>query len=60
MAVRTDLALELSEGLNEKTDGVEQASETDGEIKITRIKITSEKGERAINRPIGEYITLEF
>lgn len=60
MAVRTDLALELSEGLNEKTEGVEQVSETDGEIKITRIKITSEKGERAINRPIGEYITLEF
>lgn len=60
MAARTDLALELSEGLKEKTEGVEQSSETDGDIKITRIKITSEKGERAINRPIGEYITLEF
>ena len=60
MAARTDLALELSEGLKEKTDGVEQSSETDGEIKITRIKITSEKGKRAINRPLGDYITLEF
>ena len=60
MATRTDLALELSEGLKEKTEGVEQSSETDGEIKITRIKITSEKGERAINRPLGDYITLEF
>lgn len=60
MAARTDLALELSEGLKEKTEGVEQSSETDGEIKITRIKITSEKGERAINRPLGDYITLEF
>lgn len=60
MAARTDLALELSEGLKEKTEGVEQSSETDGEIKITRIKITSEKGETAINRPLGDYITLEF
>ena len=60
MAARTDLALELSEGLKEKTEGVEQSSETDGEIKITRIKITSEKGKRAINRPLGDYITLEF
>lgn len=60
MAARTDLALELSEGLKEKNEGVEQSSETDGEIKITRIKITSEKGEMAINRPLGDYITLEF
>lgn len=60
MAARTDLALELSEGLKEKIEGVEQSSETDGEIKITRIKITSEKGKRAINRPLGDYITLEF
>lgn len=60
MAVRTDLALELSEALPEKTKGVEQSEETNGDIRITRIKITSETGERAINRPIGEYITLEF
>lgn len=58
--VRTDLALELSERLKEKNDGVEQSLETDGDIKITRIKITSKQGERAINRPIGNYITLEF
>lgn len=60
MAVRTDLALELSEALKEKREGIEQTEKNDGEIKITGIKITSEKGERAINRPVGNYITLEF
>ncbi|MGN0494197.1 MAG: GPR endopeptidase [Acutalibacteraceae bacterium] len=60
MAVRTDLALELRESLPYSAEGVEESTETDGDIRLTRIKITSEEGERAIGRQKGNYITLEF
>ncbi len=59
-AVRTDLAIEL--GGVEKGDikGIEKSCRQEGEIKISTVKITSEEGERAINRPVGSYITVEF
>lgn len=60
MAVRTDLAVELAGGENEALKGVERKFEEKGEIKISTVKITSEEGERAVGKPIGEYITLEF
>lgn len=60
MAVRTDLAIELGGGENEEIVGVEKEFKEDGEIKISTVKVTSEEGERAIGRPIGRYITVEF
>lgn len=60
MAVRTDLAIELGGGENEDIVGVEKEFKEDGEIKISTVKVTSEEGERAIGRPVGRYITVEF
>lgn len=60
MALRTDLAIEMSGGENEDIKGVEKEYNEQGDIKITTVKITSVEGERATGKPMGEYITLEF
>lgn len=64
--VRTDLVLEAHElikenELNERRDppGVEVESDSDGEITITRVKVVSPEGEKAIGKPMGNYVTLE-
>lgn len=59
-AVRTDLALELSGGEKDIVKGVEKSFKQKGDIKISTVKIVSEEGERAVNRPKGNYITVEF
>lgn len=62
---RTDLALEQTELYKESTpekadiDGVEIDEETKNDIKITRVKVLDENGERLISKPVGSYITLE-
>jgi spore protease len=69
-AKRTDLAMEANELLKEQSlreaksefkepPGVDVENAGDGEIKITRVKITSPTGEAAIGKPMGNYITLE-
>jgi spore protease len=57
---RTDLALEKSETYGDGLpDGVSCAvTEKDG-VKITRIEVRNEKGEQAIGKPVGKYITVE-
>ena len=60
MALRTDLAIEMSGGEKEDIKGVEKEYNEQGDIKITTVKITSVEGERATGKPMGEYITLEF
>lgn len=60
---RTDLALEAREMCREdesrEIPGVEvDASETNG-VKITRVNIKQEVGARIMNKPIGNYITIE-
>ena len=60
MAVRTDLAIEISGGENEDINGVEKEYKAQGDVKITTVKITSSEGEKATGKPMGEYITLEF
>ena len=60
MALRTDLAIELTGGENEEIAGVEKEFKENGDIKISAVKITSGEGERKIGRPIGKYITVEF
>lgn len=43
-----------------KYPGVEVLEENDGEVKITKVRITNETGERAMGKPIGTYITLDI
>ncbi len=44
---------------NKTPPGVEVENEGDEDVKITRVRITSPTGERAIGKPMGNYITLE-
>lgn len=62
--VRTDLALEAREGYEgSKTaiDGVsvEEELKKDTNIKITKVVIAEESAAKALNKPIGTYLTLE-
>ena len=62
---RTDLASERREIYQkanklEEIDGIEaNQEEIDENIRVERVKITSEKGEQAIGKPIGNYITID-
>lgn len=68
--VRTDLTLEAHELLREQSlrDGGGQAdipgvtveNSGDEDIKITRVRVTTPAGEKAIGKPMGNYITLEI
>ncbi len=61
MNFRTDLALERRELIKDSVpDGVDFEEKIDGDIKITRIKIVSPEGERALSKPRGNYITVEL
>ena len=62
---RTDLALErrdIYKKVNklQEIDGVESTEEEINEnIKVSRVKITNENGEKSIGKPIGNYITID-
>lgn len=60
MIFRTDLALETQEILGNTPQGVHSRFEKNGDATITRTIIETEIGERAMGRPIGNYVTLEF
>ncbi len=63
---RTDLAIDELLHQPEKPaapgghppDGIEVSTEKVGAIEITRVKVVSEEGQRAIGKPQGHYITL--
>ena len=62
--VRTDLALEARECIEEADDnlhGVEVTEYKEGpeNVQITKVKITSKNGAKAMGKPIGTYFTLE-
>ncbi|MDP4114322.1 MAG: GPR endopeptidase, partial [Bacillota bacterium] len=67
--IRTDLTLEAHELLREQAvreeeenrdiPGVRLENAGDDEIKITRVVVTTPAGEKAIGKPMGNYITLE-
>ena len=63
---RTDLASErrdIYQKANnlEKIDGIEATKEDINEnIKVERVKITNENGEKAIGKPMGDYITIDI
>ena len=62
---RTDLALErrdIYKKLNnlKQIDGVESTEEEISEkLKVTRVKIINQNGEKAIGKPIGNYVTID-
>ena len=63
-SVRTDLALEAREIINENQttsvlEGIETTEDGDENVRITRVKITSEKGEKTLGKRKGTYITIE-
>lgn len=63
---RTDLALERREILKKNNnlkeiDGVETEDKTiDENLKVSRVKIINENGEKAIGKPMGTYITIDI
>ena len=63
---RTDLALERRDlynkahNIDQDIDGIETEEEkVNDDITISRVKVTNEKGEEAIGKPIGSYITID-
>lgn len=65
MEIRTDLALEAhemcaSKAKNEgETEGVIVNIKKQNRISLTEIEITNEKGEEALGKPRGKYVTIE-
>ena len=64
---RTDLASERRDiykkanKLENEIDGIESTKEEkDENIKIERVKIVNESGEKSIGKPIGNYITIDI
>ena len=63
---RTDLALErrdIYQKINkiQQIDGIESTEEEKNEnLRVTRVKITNENGEKSIGKPIGTYITIDI
>ncbi len=62
--VRTDLALEARESIEEKESEirgvrVEEEYDKEKDVRITKVTIESKNGARALGKPMGTYITLE-
>lgn len=62
--VHTDLALEARESIEEGKEGIpgvyiEEVRHEQSDVKVTRVEILDKRGEKAIGKPIGIYITLE-
>lgn len=64
MSIRTDLAIEASEQLKKENNGdvpgVEIDEYSEGEIKVTNVRIVNEVGERMMGKPMGSYITVNI
>lgn len=62
--VRTDLALEARESIDEKDNSlhgvtVEETYDEYGNVHITKVVIETRNGAKALGKPMGTYITLE-
>lgn len=62
--IRTDLALEARESMEENAEGlhgvtVDEFYNEESEIKVTKVMIKTKNGAKAMGKPIGAYITLE-
>lgn len=66
-SIRTDLAIETREiykkaqKIDDEVPGVETVvDDNDKDIVVTRVKITSDEGEKALGKVMGSYITFEI
>ena len=65
MDFRTDMAVERRDlyrkanKIEDEIDGVDCQEEEMEDIKITRVNVTNEQGEQALQKPIGTYITID-
>lgn len=62
--VRTDLALEARESIDEKENSlhgvtVEETYDETSDVRITKVVIETKNGAKALGKPMGTYITLE-
>lgn len=62
--IRTDLAVEKQEELKEKAGEISGVSlkewyQEENQIKMTRVEVLDQEGERAIGKEKGIYLTLE-
>ena len=67
MNFNTDLADERNSiyrkanNIENNVDGIEtEEKEINDKVKISRVKITNEEGQKAIGKPIGSYITMDI
>lgn len=65
MSIRTDLAVEakeLFEKQNKRNDtpGVEVTEASEGDIRITNVRIVDEDGASKMGKPVGTYITIDM
>lgn len=66
MQFRTDMADERRDlykkanNLEDEIKGLECEEEEQNDIKITRVKILDEEGEKALNKKRGNYITIDL
>ena len=64
--IRTDLAIEAHEMCSKEKaeknhlEGIDVSEYQNGEVFITKISVTSEKGSELLGKPVGNYITLEI
>ena len=59
--IRTDLAVEareIAQGAG-ALEGVVSEEEKHGDVTLTRVKVLDERGEKAIGKPVGTYVTVE-
>lgn len=65
MIFRTDMAIERRDlyknanKIENEISGIECEEENIEDIKVTRVKITNKEGEEALQKPIGNYITID-
>lgn len=63
-SIRTDLAVEAREIYKNKNKkempGVEATEYKEGNIKITKVKVIDDTGEKVMGKPKGEYITIDM
>ena len=62
--VRTDLALEARESIEDKAEGlhgvsVEERFDEDSNVHITKVVVETKNGAKILGKPMGVYITLE-
>ena len=60
MAVERRDLYRAANKMEDEIDGIEYEDEKVDDINITRVKITNQKGEEALQRRIGEYITIDI